>query len=155
MYVFQSESALHSKKYFTNSDYSRFKNDIINAKIKQKKLSKSDTFKFVNNSDLDNEVASLAIKVELKAQQDKIGRLQAFDSSLFIGQSYFDKDGSQSFLIFQPIQKNFKILPGLKDTIIEWKYKGLPNKKLSLLLQEIITFTRRNVVNLFIVYELD
>ena len=68
MYIFQSESALYSKKYFTDSDHSRFKNDIIIAKTKQKNLvSKSDISKFVNKSDLDKEVPALAIKVELKA----------------------------------------------------------------------------------------
>ena len=47
------------------------------------------------------------------------------------------------------------MLTVLTDTITVWKSKGLSNKKLSLLLQEIITFTQRNVGNLFIVYELD
>ena len=56
------------KKYFTASDYNKFKNDMINVKIKQKELvNKYDIFKFVNNSDLDNKVATLATKVELKA----------------------------------------------------------------------------------------
>ena len=47
------------KTNFTDSDYSNFQNDIINAKKKQKNL--------VSKSDLDKEVAALAIKVELKA----------------------------------------------------------------------------------------
>ena len=46
------------------SDYNRFKNYIINAKTNQNKF---DIFKFVNNSNLDNEVEALATKVELKA----------------------------------------------------------------------------------------
>ena len=41
------------------------------------------------------------------------------------------------------------MLPDLTGTIVEWESKGLSNKKNSLLLQEIITFTPRNVVNLF------
>ena len=42
------------------------------------------------------------------------------------------------------------MLPDLTGTIVEWKSKGLPNKKkIDPLLQEIITFTPRNVVNLF------
>ena len=60
------------------SDYNRFKNYIINAKINQNKF---DIFKFVNNSNLDNEVAALPTKVELKASQDEIERLQPYDSS--------------------------------------------------------------------------
>ena len=51
---------------------------MINAKINQNKF---DIFKFVNNSNVDNEVAALAAKVELKAQQDEMERLQPYDSS--------------------------------------------------------------------------
>ena len=47
------------------------------------------------------------------------------------------------------------MLAGLIDTIVEWKSKGLSSKKLGLLIQDIVTFTPRNVINLFIVYELD
>ena len=41
------------------------------------------------------------------------------------------------------------------DTIVEWKSKGLSSKGLGLLMQDVVTFTPRNVVNSFIVYELD
>ena len=49
------------------------------------------------------EIKPLATKAELKAEQDKIVKLQTYDSSLFIGQSYFSNDGAQLYLIFQPI----------------------------------------------------
>ena len=40
-------------KYFTTSDYSRFANEILDAKIKNKKLvNEFDIFGFINNSDL-------------------------------------------------------------------------------------------------------
>ena len=41
------------------------------------------------------------------------------------------------------------------DTIVEWRSKGLSSKGLGLLMQDVVTFTPRNVVNSFIVYELD
>ena len=45
---------------------------IIDNKIKEKELVKrSDSFGFISNSDLEKE-RKLAIKAELKAQQDKI-----------------------------------------------------------------------------------
>ena len=47
------------------------------------------------------------------------------------------------------------MLAVLTGTITEWKSKGFSNKKLRLLLQEIITLTQRNVGKLFIVCELD
>ena len=48
----------------------------------------------------------LSTKAELKAQQDKIVKLQIDDISIFISQSYFDNDESQNYIVFQPIQKN-------------------------------------------------
>ena len=47
------------------------------------------------------------------------------------------------------------MLAGFIDTTVEWKSKGLSSKRLGLLMQDIVTFTPRNVVNSFIVYELD
>ena len=56
-------------------------------------------------------------------------KLQTFDSSIFIGQSYFNNDGAQLFLIFQPIYKTITMFSGLSDTVSEWKSKGLSNEK--------------------------
>ena len=47
------------------------------------------------------------------------------------------------------------MLAGFIDTIVEWKSKGLSSNWLGLLMQDIVTFTPWNVVNSFIVYELD
>ena len=52
------------------------------------------------------EIKTLATKAELKAEQDKIVKLQTYDLSIFIGQSYFNNDGAQLYLIFQPILQN-------------------------------------------------
>ena len=38
-------------------------------------------------------------KAELKTEQDKIVKLQTYDLSFFIGQSYFFNDGAQLYLI--------------------------------------------------------
>ena len=86
-------------------------------RLKNKELvNKSGISKFINNSDLDTKMKILATKVELKAEQDKIEKLQTNDSSLFIGQSYFVNDESQNFLIFQPIFKIFTMPAGLTDS---------------------------------------
>ena len=89
-------------KYFTTADYNRFTNEKFDLKIKQKELvSKSDIAGFINNSDLNKKVATLATKVELKAEQDKIPKLQAFDLSYFCGKSHFEDYGTQNYLVFQ------------------------------------------------------
>ena len=46
-----------------------------------------------------DEIKRLATKAELKAEQDKIVKLQTYDLSVFIGQSYFCNNGPQNFLI--------------------------------------------------------
>ena len=62
--------------YITTSDYNKFTTEILDAKLKQKKLViKSGITSLVKNSDLNTKLAALATKAELKAEQDKIVRL--------------------------------------------------------------------------------
>ena len=55
-------------------------------------------------------------------------KLQTIESSLFIGQNYFNNDGAQLDLIFQPIYKTITIFSGLPNIISEWESKGLLNE---------------------------
>ena len=43
---------------------------------------------------------TLATKAKLKAEQDKIIKLKAFDSSCFRGKSHFEGDDTQNYLVF-------------------------------------------------------
>ena len=36
--------------------------------------------------------------------------LKTFDSSYFIGKSHFEEDGTQNYLVFQPINRYFKVI---------------------------------------------
>ena len=130
------------------------------------------------------EIKTLATKAESKAGQGKIVNLQTYDLSFFIGQSYFNNDGSQNYSIFQPIYETITTFSGLTNTISEWESKGLSNEKFTppytanknfspklvwinssrirlefkgscLKQEDKAPFTLNNVVNLFIVYELD
>ena len=47
----------------------------------------------------------------------------------FVGQSYFNNDGAQLYLNFQPIYKTITTFSVLSDTISEWESKGLSNEK--------------------------
>ena len=71
------------EKYFTLSDYNKYRSNALDPKIAQKKL--------IDEYDLDRkikeEIKTLAIKPELKADKDKIVKLQTYDLSLFIDQS--------------------------------------------------------------------
>ena len=50
------------------------------------------------------------LKINLK-------KLQTYDSSLFTGQSYFNNNGAQSYLIFQPLYYTLKILGDIEQTV--------------------------------------
>ena len=55
-------------------------------------------------------------------------KLQTFDSSLFISQSYFNNDGAQLYLILQPLYYTLKRL-GDTTKVVSWKSKRLSTKK--------------------------
>ena len=56
------------------------------------------------------EIRTLATKTESKAEQDEVVKLQAYDLSLFTGQSYIFNDGAQLCLIFQTLCYTLKRL---------------------------------------------
>ena len=71
-------------KYFTTADYNKFTSNILDTKIKKKKLvNESNVSNLVNDSDLNTKPATLATKAELKAKQDKIVKLQTHELSYF------------------------------------------------------------------------
>ena len=83
------------------------------ASLKQANLAiKCDVADFVKNRDFDdkskdlkmkltlNKSKHLCLKMNKKKLQDKIEKLQTYDSSLFIGQSYFLHEGTQLYSIF-------------------------------------------------------
>ena len=52
-------------------------------------------------------------------------KLETYDSSPFIGESYFIIDESQIFLILHPILKTFKMPAVLTAIIVESDSKGM------------------------------
>ena len=53
-----------------------------------------------------------------------MNKLKTFDSSYFIGKSYFEEHGTQNYLVFQPIGKYFKVIANT-DYVSSWKFKRL------------------------------
>ena len=74
----------------------------------------------LNRKITSNKSKHLLIENELK-------KLQTFDLSYFIGKRHFEEDGTQNYLIFQPLIKYFKIITNTKY-ISSWKFKGLSNE---------------------------
>ena len=56
--------------------------------------------------------------------QNELKKLKTFDSRYFIGKSRFEEDGTQNYLIFQPLNKYFKVITNT-DYISSSKSKGL------------------------------
>ena len=97
-------------KYLITADYNKFTSEIFEIQIKEKRLiDKSGIFDLVKNSDLKTKLATLATKAELKAMQDQIVELEAFNSSYFHDISHFEDDAMQN-LFFHAVHRNFKKL---------------------------------------------
>ena len=115
--------------------------------------------------------------------ENELNKLKTFDSSYFIGKSHFEEDGTQNYLVFQPMYRYFKIIAGVGNGsyIYYWKSKGLPEEIInsiktpnhsitpnldyygtktrvefngSCLKQDSVTFNHGKVVNIYIVYEI-
>ena len=59
--------------------------------------------------------------------ENELKKLQTFDLSYFIGKSYFENDGAQHYLVFQPIDSYLKFNPKT-GLLSEWRFKGLSDK---------------------------
>ena len=108
-----------------------------------------------------------------------MNKVKFLDSSYFIGKSHFEEDGTQNYLVFQTINKYFKVITNT-DYISSWKSKGLSDKSIkppatsdnsltpalncygtktkvkftgSCLKQPNVSYTHGKVVNIYIVYE--
>ena len=113
--------------------------------------------------------------------ENELNKVKTFDSSYFIGKSHFEEDGTQNYLVFQPINKYFKVITNT-DYVSSWKSKGFSAESIkppttcdnsltpelnyygtktrvkfneSGLQQLKILYTRSTIVNIYIVYELD
>ena len=58
-----------------------------------------------------------------------MNKLKTFDSSYFIGKSHFEEDGTQNYLVFQPIRRYFTLITNTNH-ISSWKSKGLPDESI-------------------------
>ena len=64
-------------------------------------------------SNLDSKIA--ANKATKKSIENALKKLKTFDSSYFIGNGHFEEDGIPNYLVFQPINRYFKIITNTKD----------------------------------------
>ena len=115
--------------------------------------------------------------------ENELNKFKTFDSSYFIGKNHFEEDGTQNYLVFQPMYKYFKVfsIAQYAEYVSEWKPKGLSNESIraispsdnslnptlsyydtkirvkftgGCLKQLKISYNHGKVVNIYIVYEL-
>ena len=63
--------------------------------------------------------------------ENELNKLKTFDSSYFIGKSHFEEDGTQNYLVFQPMYRYFKMITNT-DYVSSWKSKGLSAETIKL-----------------------
>ena len=89
----------------------------------------------ITKADFDAKLSSLNRKItQNKGKhwlvENELNKLKAFDSSYYNGKSHFEEDGTQDYLVFQPIYKYFKAfsITQYLEYVSEWKSKGLSSK---------------------------
>ena len=139
----------------------------------------------ITKTDFDAKLSNLTRKITQNKSkhlfvENELNQLKTFDSSYFIGKSHFEEDGTQNYLVFQPMYRYFKMITNT-DYISSWKSRGLSAKSIkppttsdnsltsalnyygtkttvkftgSCLKQSKISYTHGKVVNIYIVYEI-
>ena len=127
--IYDMKIADIENQYITTANYNKVTKNVVAERVKKKKqfLKNPVIVHLVNNTDLNKLVATLAIKVESKAGQDKIMKVQTFNSSYLCGKSHFIDDGTQNNLVFQTLYRYFKKIFNA-DCVSLWKFKGLSDE---------------------------
>ena len=111
-------------KYITTPEFNKLTAESFAARLAKANL--------VTKTDLDAKLSSLNIKIVSNKTkhlivQSQLKKLETFDSVYFRGKSHFEDDGTQNYLVFQPIYKYFEITP-TTNTILSWKSTGLSDE---------------------------
>ena len=108
-------------KYIITSEFNTLAASVFNTKPTQTNL--------ITNTNFDAKLSSLnrnitANKTKHLLVEIKLKKLKTFDSSYFIGKSHIEEDGTQNYLVYQPMNKYFKVIANT-DYVSSWKSKGL------------------------------
>ena len=79
----------------------------------------------ITKTDFDAKLSSLNRKITANKSknllvENELKKLKTFDSSYFIGKSHFEEDGVQIYLVFQSINRYFKVIANT-DYVSSWK----------------------------------
>ena len=123
-YVTEIENKLNNHnhdKYITTSEFNTFAADVFNSRIARANL--------ITKRDFDDKISNLNSKITANKSkyllvENELKELITFDLVYFIGKSHFEEDGTQNYLIFQPLCKYFKVITNtdygnLKDYLMK------------------------------------
>ena len=113
-------------KYITTPEFNTLVAGVFNTRLARANL--------VAKSNFDNTVSSLdskiaANKTKNESIENEFKKLKTLDFSYFIGKSHFEEDGTQNYLVFQPINRYFNLIAN-KLHISSWKPKGLSDESI-------------------------
>ena len=168
-------------KHITTPEFNTLAADVFNARLSWPHLVRKIDFDAklasFNRKITENKTKHVLVEYELK-------KLKTFYVSYFIGKSNFEEDGTQNYLVFQPIIRYFKVntIITVNDYVSSWKSKELSAETIKApttsddsvaptisyyyaskirvkftgkcLEQSKISYNHRNIVNIYIVYEL-
>ena len=94
-------------KHITTPEFNNLSASVFNARLAQANL--------ITKTDFDAKLSSLNRKITQNKSkhllvENELNKLKTFDSGYFIGKSHFEEDGTQNYLVFQPINRYFKII---------------------------------------------
>ena len=83
----------------------------------------------ITKTDFDSKLSSLTRKSKANKSknffvENELKKLKTFDSSCFIGKIHFEEDGTQDYLVFQPLSKYFKVIANT-NYVSSWKSRRL------------------------------
>ena len=111
-------------KYITTQEFNKLTRKFY-CKISTSKFSTYFDNKLwdINRKITSNKTKHLFVENELK-------KLETFDSVYFCGKSHFEDDGTQTWLVSQPIQRYFKAIIACNRNVLSWKSKGLSDESI-------------------------
>ena len=117
-------------KYITTQEFNKLTTENFNARLAWANL--------ITKTDFDAKLQSLSKRITSNKTkhllvENELKKLKTFDLSYFKDKYDFEEDGTQNYLVFQPMYRYFKRIAGVGsgNYIYFWKSKGLSDERIS------------------------
>ena len=117
-------------KYITTPEFNNIAANFFNARLAQANL--------LTKTDFSTKLSSLNRKITTNRTkhllvENEFEKLKTFNSIYSRSKWHFEEDGMQMYLVFQPIKRYFKVIPGVGNGsyIYYWKSKELSDERVN------------------------